>query len=46
MYTCFGNVGIQDLRSKVQEILTSNNIEIQLSYFNISFGVSYKNKLI
>ena len=31
--------------SKVQEILTSNNIEIQLSYFNISFGVNYKNKL-
>ena len=36
---------IQDLWSKVQEILTSNNIEIQFSYFNTSFGVSYKNKL-
>ena len=32
------------VRSKVQEVLTSNNIEIQLSYFNISFGVNYKNK--
>ena len=28
---------IQDRWSKVQEILTSNNIEIELSYFNISF---------
>ena len=36
---------IQNLWSKVQEILTSNIIAIQLSYFNISFGVSYKNKL-
>ena len=35
---------IQDLWSNVQEILTSNNIEIQLSYFNISFGVNCKNK--
>ena len=31
--------------SKVQEILNSINIEIQLSYFNTSFGVNYKNKL-
>ena len=30
--------------SKVQEILTSNNIEIQSSYFNIIFGNNYKNK--
>ena len=35
---------IQDLWSNVQEILTSNNIEIQLSYFNIRVGVNYKNK--
>ena len=35
---------IQDLWSNVQEILTSNNIEIQLSYFNISFGINGKNK--
>ena len=35
---------IQDLWSKVQEKLTSNHIEIQMSYFNINFGVSYKNK--
>ena len=35
---------IQDLWSNVQEILTSNNTEIELSYFNISFGVNYKNK--
>ena len=35
---------IQDLWSNVQEILTSNNIEIQLSYFNISFGINCKNK--
>ena len=42
--TCFGNVGVQDLWSNVQEILTSNNIEIQLSYFNISFEINCKNK--
>ena len=36
---------IQDLWSRVQEILSTNIIEIQFSYFNISFGVSYKNKL-
>ena len=36
---------IQDLWSKVKEILTSNTTEIQLSYFNISFGVNFKNKL-
>ena len=36
---------IQDLCSKIQEILTSDNIENQLSYFNISFEVSDKNKL-
>ena len=36
---------IQDLYSKIQEILTSDNIENQLSYFNISFEVSDKNKL-
>ena len=36
---------IQDLWSKIQGILTNNNIEIQLSYFTISFGVSFgKNK--
>ena len=35
---------IQDLWSKIQEILTTNNIEIQLSYFNIKFGVNYKNQ--
>ena len=35
----------QDLWSKVQEIRTSNNIEIHLSYFKISFGVNYQNKL-
>ena len=35
---------VQDLWSNVQEILTSNNIEIQLSYFNVSFGVNCKNK--
>ena len=32
---------IQDLWSNVQELLTSNNIEVQ---FNISFGVNHKNK--
>ena len=36
---------IQDLWSKIQEILTSNNIEIQLSYINRSFGGSFKYKL-
>ena len=36
---------IQELWSQVQDILTSNNIEIELSYFNVSFGVSFKNKL-
>ena len=36
---------IQDLWSNIQGILTNNNIEIQLSYFTISFGVSFgKNK--
>ena len=37
---------IQDLWPKVHEILTSNHIEIQLSYFDISFGVSYKIKFL
>ena len=32
---------VQDLWSKIQEILTYNNAEIQLSYFTISFGVNY-----
>ena len=36
---------IQDLCSKIQEILTSDNIENQLSYINISFEVRDKNKL-
>ena len=36
---------VQDLWSQIQEILNSNNIEIQLSYFNISFGVSFNNKV-
>ena len=36
---------MQDLWSNIQEILTSNNIDIQLSYFNIRFGVSFNNKL-
>ena len=36
---------IQELWSQVQDILTSNNIEIELSYFNVSFGVKFKNKL-
>ena len=36
---------ILDLWSKIQGILTNNNIEIQLSYFTISFGVIFrKNK--
>ena len=34
---------IQKFWSKIQEILTFNNIEKQLSYFAISFGVSFKN---
>ena len=36
---------IQKLWSQVQDILTSNNIEIELSYFKVSFDVSFKNKL-
>ena len=36
---------IQALWSKIQEILTFNNIDIQLNYFNISFGTSFKNKI-
>ena len=36
---------VQDMLSQIQEILNSNNIEIQLSYFNISFGVSFNNKV-
>ena len=31
--------------SQIQEILNFNNIDIQLSYFNISFGVSFNNKV-
>ena len=34
---------IQDFWSKIQDMLTSNNIEIQLSYFTISFGVNFEN---
>ena len=34
---------IQEFWSKIQEILTLNNIEIQLSYFAISFGLSFEN---
>ena len=34
---------IQEFWSKIQEILTFNNIEIQLSYIAISFGVSFEN---
>ena len=34
---------IQEFWSKIQEILTLNNIEIQLSYFANSFGVSFEN---
>ena len=36
---------IQDLWSKIQEMLTTNSIDVQLTYFNISFGVSFNNKL-
>ena len=36
---------IQELWSKVQVILISNNIEIQLSYCSISFGVRFENNL-
>ena len=35
---------VQDLWSQIQEILNFNTIEIQLSYLNISFGVSFHNK--
>ena len=37
-HTYFGN---KDLWSKIQKILTFNNIEIRLSYFTIRFGVNY-----
>ena len=33
---------IQALWSKIQEILIFNNIDIQLNYFNTSFGTSFK----
>ena len=35
---------IQDLWSKIQGILTNDNIEIQQSYFTISFEVSLEKK--
>ena len=34
----FGN----DVIYRICGLLTPNNVEIQLSYFNISFGVNYK----
>ena len=36
---------VQDLWSKIQEILKANNIDISLSYFNICFGVTFGNNL-
>ena len=36
---------VQDLWSKIQEILNANNIDISLSYFNVCFGVTFGNNL-